>query len=219
MHALVVLAHPDPGSFNAALAARAVDTLEAAGHTVELSDLHRDGFDPRGGPADFTDPPAGDFHYQTWQRHAAGTRGFEPLLQREVDRLARADFVLLQFPLWWFGVPAMLKGWIDRVFAFGFAYGPGQSHATGPFGFRKTAMLSLTTGGPEANFVPEKAGSLDTLLHAVEYGALDFAGFRVLPRFVAWSAARVGDGERAAYLDALAGRLRALDATEPLRYR
>lgn len=81
-----------------------------AGNTVEVSDLFAEGFDPTAGRHDFTtvaDPSR--FHYQTEQDKAAAEDGFAADLRREQDRLSRADLVIFAFPLWWGGLPAILK--------------------------------------------------------------------------------------------------------------
>lgn len=108
---LIVYAHPEPKSFNAALCARAASALTAAGHDVTVSDLYGEGFDPLAGRHDFTTVADPDrFHYQTEQAHAARHGGFSAELAREQARVEAADLLVLQFPLWWGGVPAILKG-------------------------------------------------------------------------------------------------------------
>lgn len=84
-----------------------MDGAEAAGHSSELTDLHAEKFDPRWSMADID----GD-------RHGAAP---EDVL-REQARIARADAICLVFPLFWWGMPAMTKGWVDRVWSWGWAY-------------------------------------------------------------------------------------------------
>ena len=220
MKVLIVYAHPEPASFNGALKDLAVDVLRDAGHQVEVSDLYALNFDPAGGPGDFLereDPSV--FRYQREQIHASSANRFVPELKAELDKLLWADFVIFQFPLWWFSLPAILKGWVDRVFAMGFAYAPMKSYETGVFR-GKRAMLSFTTGGPETTYGPHgKNGSLDELLKHVQYGMLYFVGMDVLPPFVAYSAARVPQEVRAQYLAQFKQRLLALETTPPLEFR
>lgn len=107
MHVLTVLDHPDPGSFSAAVAQRFMDGAEAAGHSVELADLNAEGFDPRWSMADIE----------------AGNQAIAPAdVGKEQERIARADAICLVFPLFWWGMPAMTKGWVDRVWSWGWAY-------------------------------------------------------------------------------------------------
>ena len=217
MHVLIVHAHPEPESFTGALRAVAERTLTGAGHQVTVSDLYASGFDAAGGPGDFSRlAHEGPFRYQQEQAAALEAGTMAPGLAEEVRRVGAADLVILQFPLWWFGLPAILKGWVDRVFAFGFAYGPGRSHATGPLR-GKRGMLALTTGAPEAAFgTGGPNGSLEVLLHPVQYGVLHFSGMDVLPPFVAWGAARVDDATRARYLERYRAHLEALPEMSPL---
>ena len=91
-----------------------------------------------------------------------------PLQQRvcavaegEIDRLFAADLLILQFPMWWFSVPAILKGWIDRVFAFGVTYDFGRTWDKGVMCGRR-AMLSMTTSAPPGVFMPDgRSGDLN----------------------------------------------------------
>jgi NAD(P)H dehydrogenase (quinone) len=116
--------------------------------------------------------------------------------------------LIFQFPLWWFGLPGILKGWVVRVFARGIVYGGGRWYDNGALGGRR-AMLSLTTGGPRSIYSPTGlSGDSDTLLYPINHGIFRFVGFDVLPPFVAWGPARVGEERRRAYLDAYRARRR-----------
>lgn len=209
MKVLIVLAHPEPRSFNAALARAGAEALRAAGHDVVLSDLYAQGFDPVAGRHDFIAEARDDyFHYQTEQGHAARTGGFAPEVAREQARLAEADMLVLQFPLWWGGVPAMMKGWFDRVLAYGFAYADGLRFDKGVFRGRR-AMISVTTGGIPERFGPGAVyGELETqVLWQSQHLVLEYMGFEVEPPFVAYGASRVGEEGRRAYLADFAARL------------
>lgn len=107
MHVLTILDHPDPNSFSAAVAQRFMAGAEDAGHTVELADLAAEGFDPRWTMAD-----------------VAANEGAEvPAdVAAEQARIARADAICLVFPLFWWGMPPTMKGWVDRVWCWGWAY-------------------------------------------------------------------------------------------------
>jgi len=207
MKILIVYAHPEPLSFNGALKDLAIEVLTSAGHEVQLSDLYAMKFDPAG------------FRYQREQIHATAAAQFVPGLKAEMDKLLWADFVIFQFPLWWFSLPAILKGWVDRVFAMGFSYNIGKAYENGIFR-GKRGMLSFTTGGPPATYGPTgKNGDLYQLLRHVQYGMLHFLGLDVLPPFVAYSAARVPPEQRAAYLAAYRERLLTLDSTPPIDFQ
>ena len=107
MHILTVLDHPNPKSFSAAVANSFMEGARSVGHSVELADLHAEAFDPRWTMADV---------------EADGDAGaMEDVVQEQV-RIARADALCLVFPLYWWGMPSMTKGWIDRVWNWGWAY-------------------------------------------------------------------------------------------------
>lgn len=132
--ALVVVAHPRGDSLTAQLARRAVARLEADGHTVDVLDLHAEGFDPRMGTEDEPDWSDPDKEYSTETR-------------AHMDRIAAAEILVVVFPLWWFGLPAILKGWIDRVWNNGFAYGRSHPLLTG----KRMVWIPLVSY-PEAKF-------------------------------------------------------------------
>jgi NAD(P)H dehydrogenase (quinone) len=116
--ALVVFAHHRADSLTAALARRAADRLAAAGYRVDLLDLQREGFDPRGRVEDEPDYGNRDKRYSD-EVHV------------HADRLLAADRIAVVFPVWWFGPPALLKGWIDRVWNFGLTYGRREKPMAG----------------------------------------------------------------------------------------
>lgn len=107
MHVLTILDHPDPQSFSGAVARQFMAGAEAAGHSTELADLHAEGFDPRWSMADVTANDGGKA---------------PPDVLAEQARIARADAICLVFPLFWWGMPAVTKGWVDRVWSWGWAY-------------------------------------------------------------------------------------------------
>ncbi|MFB8235411.1 NAD(P)H oxidoreductase [Kitasatospora purpeofusca] len=109
-HTLLVLAHPRGDSLTARIAHRTRERLLAAGSTVDLLDLYAEGFDPRLGPEDEPDWTDRDKEYS-------------PEVRSHMARIDAADTIVVVFPVWWFGLPAVLKGWFDRVWNYGFAYG------------------------------------------------------------------------------------------------
>lgn len=218
MNCLIVFAHPEPSSFNAALKDRAVRELEGMGHSVVVSDLYRMGWVAALGPADFeggrADPEYLDLSRE--QEHAFANHCQSADVVAEQAKVAAADLVLFQFPVWWFSMPAILKGWVDRVFSRGFAYSAGRKYESGHFK-GKRAMLCLTTGTGATLYEPNGIdGDLHHVLWPIHNGILGYTGFTVLPPFAAWMPGRVTPDEREAYLDALADRLQRLDQTEPL---
>ncbi len=213
MHALIVYAHPEPTSFTAALKDAAVEALRSAGSSVEVSDLYAENFNPVAGRHDFLDAlDPYRFHYQTEQAHAHATHGFAPDIAREQQRLLRADLVIWTYPIWWGGVPAILKGWFDRVLAYGFAYADGRRYDTGFFP-EKRGVLCLTTGGTQERFSPTGVyGSIDQVLWPVQRLMLEYLAIQALEPFVAYGTPRVDQQTRDDYLQAW--RTRLLDITK-----
>ena len=165
MRALIVLAHPEPASFNGGMKDVAVTTLTGLGHGVEVSDLYAMAFDPVEGPGRYPvrrDPDC--FTAQTEQRHAWETGTLSPDVAAEIDKLERADLLIFQYPMWWYGTPAILKGWLDRVLVYGGLYTSKMRYDAGYFAGRR-AMLSVTTGGTAATFAHNgRNADIDLLL-------------------------------------------------------
>ena len=209
MHVLIVQAHMEPQSFTAALVQAAVAAVTAAGHTAEVSDLYATGFNPVAGRHDFSSvADAGRFHYQTEQGKAAAEQAFSAEIAREQARVTRADVIILAFPLWWGGPPAVLKGWIDRVLSYGFAYVDGARFDTGLFK-GKRGMLCVSTGGTLDRFSDAGVyGPIEKVLWPLQQLTLAYMGLAVAEPFVAYGAPRVTPEARAGYLAAWQARVR-----------
>lgn len=213
MNVLIVYAHHEPTSLNGAMLAHGVATLRDAGHDVVVSDLYAMGFDPVSDRRNFTTTfDATRLKQQAEEAHASAQGGYAPDLQAEIDKLAWCDALVLQFPIWWLGMPAILKGWIDRVFVVGHAYGGGRYFATGRFA-GKRALCAVTTGGLEPDFDGSGAyADIDTVLYPIRRGILEFVGFSVAPPFVAYGPNRITAEARAAYIRGYGDTLLALAA-------
>ncbi len=107
MHVLTILDHPNPSSFSAAVAQQFIAGAKAAGHSTEFADLHTERFNPCWSMADI---------------ESDGRASIPADVLKEQDRIARADAICLVFPLYWWGMPAMTKGWVDRIWSWGWAY-------------------------------------------------------------------------------------------------
>jgi NAD(P)H dehydrogenase (quinone) len=217
MKVFIVYWHPEPGSFNQAMFATARETLASMGHEVQTSDLYAMGFDPVSGRHNFTTTQDPDyFKQQLEEMHATEHGGFAAGIESEMIKLEGCDLMLWQFPLWWFGLPAVLKGWVDRVFAMGRVYGGGHIYETGRFR-GKRAMLSLTTGGPEEAY--RKGGfngDIAAILRPIHRGILQFVGFDVLAPQIVYGPARMTDAERKEHLAAFANRLGHISEESPI---
>lgn len=219
MNVFIVHAHPEPKSFNAALTRTAVETLTGAGHAVRVSDLYAMRFDPVSDRRNFTTVRDPDFYNQQVEElHANEANGFAADIAAEQEKLAWCDLLILQFPLWWFGLPAIMKGWVDRVFAMGRTYGFGQWYDQGLFRGRR-AMCSVTTGAPDSLYEPDGLhGDIRALLFPINHGILYFTGFTPLTPFVACGLARSDEPQRAAALARYRDAMLALDERPAIPY-
>jgi NAD(P)H dehydrogenase (quinone) len=217
MKFLLVHAHLEQKSFNSALTNHAVVVLREAGHEVCVSNLYEMNFNPVSSRENFTTVADADFFKQQREEaYATDNDGFAPEVLTELEKVEWCDVLIFQFPLWWFSVPAILKGWVDRVFAYKRVYARGHLYSEGAFAGKK-ALISVTTGGPETNYSPlGMNGEMDKILFPIQHGMLAFVGFDVLPPFLSYSVAHISDAERQEMLDAWADRLRTVATTEPL---
>jgi NAD(P)H dehydrogenase (quinone) len=220
MKVLLVLAHPEPRSFCSALHTTAADCMRADGHEIRVSDLYADGFDPVGDRRDFRAAADADFFkYQKEQLAAEANDSFTMDLVAEMDKLRWCELAIFSFPLWWFGVPAILKGWFDRVLAMGFAYGGGRWFETGPLLGRR-ALLAITAGAPSERYTEGAIfGDIEHVLYPIHVGILNLVGMVVHAPFIAWSPARRSAEQRAAVLAEWRVRLTGLPDERPLPMR
>jgi NAD(P)H dehydrogenase (quinone) len=214
----IVHAHPEPKSFGSALLMHSVDTLRGVGHEVVVSDLYAMNFNPVASAADFKQRRFPDaLQYDREQKFAHQNGFFADDIQSEIDKLLWCDFLILQFPLWWFSVPAMMKGWIDRVFANDVAYGAGGRRMdAGGLKGRKAMITTTTACYPEMVAPDGLLGDLHVNLWHLHHGTLAYTGFKVLPPFTAWSIHYTTQEQRERYLDDYGARLRNLEGIEPM---
>jgi len=218
MNVLLVYAHPEPTSLNGSLKDFTVQRLQAAGHTVQVSDLYAMNWKTT---IDADDAPGRDesrpFHASIDSKLAYQQGRQSADIAREQEKLLWADALILQFPLWWFTMPAILKGWVERVYAYGFAYGVGE-HSDARWGERygegkmkgKRAMLLVTTGGWDSHYSPRGInGPIDDLLFPIQHGVLFYPGFDVVPPFLVYRASRMDEARFTETCEALGTRLAA----------
>ena len=227
MNVLIVYAHPEPQSLNGSLKDFSVQRLEAAGHAVQVSDLYAMQWKATLDANDST-AQSGDRFNPSLDSQQAFAQGLQSRdIELEQEKLLWADTVILQFPLWWFSMPAILKGWVERVYAYGFAYGVGE-HSDVRWGDRygegtlagKRAMLIVTTGGWESHYAQRGInGPIDDILFPIQHGILHYPGFEVLPPFVLYRTGRVDQARFAEACNALGQRLDELEQTSPIPFR
>lgn len=184
MQILFIHCHLEINSFNRALTNAGASNLRKQGHIVEIADLYAEQFDPVE-KASHYEPRINlaVFEPLAEQRNAYKTNSLPADVKREIDRLERADLVVFQFPIWWHSVPAMLKGWMDRVFISGGLYTSTMRYDKGYFKGRR-AICSVTSGAPKVSFTPGgRAGEVDQILWSFHY-SLYYMGFDVLSPYL-----------------------------------
>jgi NAD(P)H dehydrogenase (quinone) len=202
MNVFIIHAHPEPHSFTTALKDAAVDELTGRGHRVEVSDLYAMQFDPVAKGSDFTSRPEGEYLvYALEQRKALAAGSLAADIATEVEKLKRADLILLSFPKFWFSVPAIMKGWIDRVLLSGLCYGGRRFYDQG--GLRGKRMLAaLTLGSREIMFGAQAIhGEFEAMLRPLLRGTFYYVGCDVLEPFVAWHVPYITAADRASILN------------------
>ncbi len=158
MNVLVVICHPRRDSLTGVLADAFIEGLKQSGHDVEIADLHAENFDPRMPLAD--EPDYGD-----------PDKIYSEEVRSEMVRIERNDAIAMFFPIWWWSAPAMLKGWIDRVWNYGWAYGWGDTKAHIPL---DKALIVALGGSPHEDFT---SGGYDKLLdRQMRLGLMEYCG-------------------------------------------
>jgi NAD(P)H dehydrogenase (quinone) len=217
MRVLIVYAHPEPTSFNASMVAVAAEALRSAGHEVKLSDLYALKFDPVSDRRNFTTlADEARFDQQVEEKHASTHGGFSPDIVREMEKVAWCDLLVLQFPLWWMGMPAIMKGWLDRVLALGFAYGGGRWFDEGWLAGKK-AILSVTIGGPKEAYARNGIyGPIENILGPIHRGILAFVGFTVLEPLLVHGPGRMTKEERDRAMSSVRTRFTAIESARAI---
>jgi NAD(P)H dehydrogenase (quinone) len=181
------------------MAHAAADALRGIGHHVQLLDLRAENFDPVVCRSHFPSRVNRQrFEVMAEQDGQAERGDAADDVLRSQQLLLSADNLILQFPLWWWSLPAQLKGWIDRVFASGFAYGGASLSG-------KQAMLTVTAETKSQRFA---AAGAEHPLHHIERGILKFCGFDILPAFVVADVYLLDDETRRQRLADLADHVR-----------
>lgn len=212
--ALLVHAHSEADSFVSAMRDRIAGSLASAGYEIDHSDLYAMNWNPVLSPQDFgSRKDVSHLTYALEQRFNFENGSLSGDVASEIAKVQAADLVVFTFPLFWFNVPAILKGWIDRVFVSGLFYGGKTIYArAGMVGKRATAAFSL--GGREYMFGPDGLHGplVDGFMRSFFQGSLGYVGFEVLEPFVAYHTPYLPIEERAASLDQLSARFSDIDA-------
>jgi NAD(P)H dehydrogenase (quinone) len=213
MKAHLVHAHSEGDSFVTAMKTVIASQLEAEGHEVTISDLYAKRFNPVASPADFGSRRDDErLVYALEQRHGYESGTLAPDILEEIEPVLAADLLVFTFPIYWFGAPAILKGWFDRVMLSGVCYGGKRLYGRGGLaGKRSFAAMSL--GGRENMFGAQGVhGELVTgMMRHFFQGTLGYVGTSVLEPFVGYNVPYIGEPARAALLDDLRGVVAQID--------
>lgn len=195
MHALVLFAHPEPSSLTGSTAQRIAADLIEAGGTAEVADLAGEGFDPRFSEEDL--------------RVLRGLDTAPKDVRREQERVERADALVFVHPVYWWGMPALMKGWFDRVLTFGWAF--GTDGATALAG-RDAHLLRLGGNSPQTY---EEHGYRESIRNVTEHGLFEFVSGPVASSSIVHSAPEGLDGRITEAVDSVvSGITRAAAARE-----
>ena len=193
MNHLVLYAHPNPKSFNHAILETTVKTLESKGHEVSVRDLYELNFEPVLKGSDFEGFQSGNTPTD---------------IKTEQDFISKADVITMIYPIWWTGLPAILKGYIDRVLSYGFAYAYGEDGSIDKFLTGKKGMIINTQGTP--NDIYDSIGMTDALKKTSDTGIFDFVGIETVDHLFFGSIPQVDDATRKDMLHKIEDKLLSL---------
>ena len=186
MNYIIVLAHPNRESFSKAICERLTEVLEGRGHSVDMIDLYRDNFDP-----------------------VLKARELDPETKMDLDqqildyqkRISWAHEIVLVYPLWWMHMPAIIKGFIDRVFTAGFAYDKDED---GTFLFPledKRGNIIVPMGLPK--HIADQDGTNQGIHLTQGKGLFAFCGIKIRHEILFHAVPSVSHEERTQMLDSL----------------
>ncbi|MEG2338976.1 MAG: NAD(P)H-dependent oxidoreductase [Clostridium sp.] len=178
MNSLIIYAHPNKNSFTKVIADRLRETLEGSGHSVNFRDLYEIEFNPV-------------LTQEDYERLEKGDTPCDILVEQEF--IKEADNIIFVFPTWWESMPAIMRGYIDRVFSYGFAYGSDENGAIGLLN-GKTASIIQLAGASSEEF--DKLGIKKAIEVSHNIGIFEFCGLKPLGHFIFNSVPFVSHEER-----------------------
>ncbi|WP_314957614.1 NAD(P)H-dependent oxidoreductase [Bradyrhizobium cosmicum] len=221
MRVHLVHAHPEPNSFVSAMRDVVIDELKAASAVITICDLYRDDFNPVLSGNDFISRSRPDYLvYTLEQRHGYTNATLASDVAREAENVLAADLIVFTFPIFWFSVPAILKGWIDRVLLCGPMHSGNRGfYDLGGLSGRRT-FTAMALGGRRNMFGPDSLhGELETgMMRHFFQGTLGYVGLTVHKPFVAYHVPYITDHERQEQLQDLRIHLRDLDRQPTLKF-
>ncbi|CCK69577.1 NAD(P)H-dependent oxidoreductase KNAG_0C04760 [Huiozyma naganishii CBS 8797] len=228
MKVFIVYAHPESKSFNGSFLNATVKHLESRGNEVRVSDLYQENFKAIVDASDF-------LNHNPEERLQVVTASFlankEDKLTADVkkaqENLKWADLVVLQFPLWWFSMPAIMKGWVERVFSCGFGYGVGE-HSDKRWGDRygegmlagKRAILAITVGGWVSHYSARGInGPIEDLLFPITHGVLNYIGMTAMPSHITYRTDGANEDKFGETTHEWFQKLDTIETANPIPYR
>jgi NAD(P)H dehydrogenase (quinone) len=176
---LIVLAHPEPASFNASWARTTEMTSRTLGHDVLWSDLCAMKFDPVEKPEHYPQNMGNPFDVLKAQEAASACNSLPADVAGEISKIRAADRIIFHFPIWWFSIPAILKGWCERVLANGAMHDVDNRFDRGLFCGKKVLFCVTTGSRSTESAYSGKEGDVQMLLWPFAY-TLRYLGFSVL---------------------------------------
>jgi NAD(P)H dehydrogenase (quinone) len=183
MKHLVIYSHPNPKSFCHAVLDTVKETLEGGKNELIVRDLYGIGFDPVLKASDFVARQAGQTPAD---------------IKVEQDYVVWSDVMIMIYPIWWAALPAMIKGYIDRVISYGFAYKRDAGGNVIQLLTGKKVIIFNTQGAPEERY--RKSGMFDAMKKTSDFAIFEFCGMEVLTHQFFGAVTTVDDATRKLYL-------------------
>ncbi len=198
----MIVAHPENNSFNSSIANAQKNVLIENGYKVRFSNLYKDNFNPLLTRKDFKGLETFDLvQFPKAQNDSHINNKVNDEVLNEQKNLLWADILILQFPMWLYGMPAILKGWCEKVLSEGFAHKPSDNiwFEKGKMSNKKL-LLSITTNGKRESFSSRgRHGSMDIILWPI-LNSFWFSGFKILEPLIAYNVVKCSNLERQKFI-------------------
>ena len=187
----LVFAHPNLESFNGQLRKATIDFCNENNIQLTVSDLFQNDFKASADKNDFTHlTNPSFFDLQVEQANAIMNGTFVEDIKKEQKLLKDADLIIFQFPLWWYSMPGLLKGYIDRIFSMGWAYGGAQALKD------KKILVSMTTGAPEMAWTEDNRGTIKDIFKHLFIGTFGLTGLTPVEPYIVYGAKRLNEDQK-----------------------
>ncbi len=223
MNVFMVYAHQDPTSFGSAMHNRVLSFFEKRGDHVTVSDLYGSGFHAVAAKWDFKVSGGVHQNYMFEQKRSSerdSNSSFAEDIKEEVERLRKADLLVIEFPLWWSAPPAIMKGWFDKVFALGVVWDGDHRYESGLMR-GKRALVITGAGDPESCYLSTgiHKATVAQHLYPLLHSTIAHAGMDIVKPFVAYNLTVASDEERRGELEKLDGYLQSFDTNPEFLYK